>query len=223
MWRRFLLVVAFFWGVPTLPAQPVQAVGYVNMSILPGYNFIANPLSLDDNRISTIFHSPLPDGFAVLLFNGTGFERAVFNAATGQFEPAELADVILAPGTGFVVHNPAAQFTITLVGTILQGELSKPMPAGISLQASMTVRQGTLESMEFPIRPGEQVYLFDERTQRFTVYIFDDLEMRWLPSVPRLEVGESFFVRLLEPRVWTQTFYATQIQSGPQESRGPAN
>jgi hypothetical protein len=206
-------------GVASSMAQgtvfSVNAVGYVNTTLKKGFNLVANPLNAGaDNTIGTLFKSTA-FGTQVYRFNGTGFDIALNDDLEGKFissTPALLTAQIL-PGEGlFVKNNGTADQTVTFVGEVPQGNLSNPIPKGLSIRSSQVPQDGKITTdLGFPAKPGDQVSKWDPATQKFVgPYTFDDLENAWTlagaKNEPSLTVGESVFVRKVAADTWTRTF-----------------
>src|SRR6185295_14677723 len=111
-------------GIATSKAQvySVNAVGYVNTSLLKGYNLIANPLdnkATDGNKIKNLFAS-LPGGSQIFKFNGTKFDLAEVDLLSGEIT-GDAKDFTVVPGEGVFVFLPPdapANSTITFVGEV---------------------------------------------------------------------------------------------------------
>jgi hypothetical protein len=207
--RRIVALIALLVGAVGSSAQTsVNAVGYINISVEPGANLIANPLRAEDMRISALFSlSTLPHGTKIYKFDGEKYKVAIFYAALGTFSPEGAGDETLVPGEGAFIVNPTTQpFTVTFVGEILQGNLTNPIPSGLSLRSSMVPWEATLEQLGFVPRAIDQVYLFNSATQSFETRTFIP-GMGWQPALRKIRVGEAFFIRTSEPRDWVQVFF----------------
>lgn len=197
-----------------LPAQvwSVNAVGYVNLSLEPGLNLIANPLnswSASSNSAPVLNHlntlMPLPDsadGTVIFRFDPVTqrYRDAVtFFAGFGWYPASGDTNdpvMILPPGEGFFIQ-PAGPtpLDVTLVGEVLQGHLVNPIPPNDSLKASLVPQTGLLASqLAFPSTEGDRISHWDTASQRFnppTVY----LGGVWLPEEPLLNVAQGFRIR----------------------------
>jgi hypothetical protein len=185
------------------PVYSVNAVGYVNVSLNPGFNMLANPLNSGDNSLSTILPSA-PDGTVVYKFDpGTGFENAnTFFAGVGW-----LPDNTLSPGEGAFVYNPTSDaVTVTFVGEVPQGDLKNPVPAGFSIKSSQVPQEATLTDLGFPAGDGDTVYQFDSATQAYKDAVTYFAGVGWLPSEPSPKVGEAFWVLKGTAADWNRTF-----------------
>jgi hypothetical protein len=140
----------------------VNVVGYINVTVQPGFNVIANQLDVDGvDTIGTVLNASTPasqDSAEILKFiNSNG-------SFTGDFYAASLGDGLgfvgwydgvtgapstntVAPGVGFFYFNPAStNVTLTLTGTVLQGNNSVPLPAGFSLISTLAPQAITLDT-----------------------------------------------------------------------------
>ena len=54
-----------------------------------------------------------------------------------------ITDTSLLPGEGGLLQNYSGEeFTVTCIGEVLQGNLTKPIPAGLSIRSSMVPEAG---------------------------------------------------------------------------------
>jgi len=206
-------------GVASSMAQgtvfSVNAVGYVNTTLKPGFNLVANPLTGSDNTIGTLFKG-LPFGTQVSKFNGTGFDTATNDDLENAYIPAANASKTVVPGEGvFVKNNGKTDATVTFVCEVPQGSLSNPLPKGLSVRSSQVPQEGKITTdLGFPGKAGDQISKFDVATQKFVTYTFDDLENNWTSagkvSEPSFAVGEAFFVRKNAADSWNRTFSVNQ-------------
>jgi hypothetical protein len=181
----------------------VNVVGYVSVPVPTEFSLIANPLSQTDNSIGSLIPNP-PVGTTVYTYdNVTGYSVSVFD----EFDEAWLPDpgMPLNMGDGFFIYNPSSEFTITYVGEVAQGPLSTPLPLGFSIKASMVPQEADVATLGFPAAIGDTIYKYDNVTG-YSVYIFDEFDEAWLPSVPTLKVAEAFFVNKQDSTSWDRTF-----------------
>jgi len=200
------------------PVFSVNAVGYVNTTLVPGFSLVSNPLNnTTGNTIQNLFGTgitgAIPEGLTVYWFiPGTGFDLVQYDTLFNQFEPAAKASEVIAPGEGVFVKNPAATpVTVTFVGEVPQSgasPLSHPVPAGFSIQASEVPQEGNQTLLNIPGQPGDVIYLFDEATQSYeTARTFDELFGTWDPPLRNILVGEAFFyLNRGAADTWTRTF-----------------
>ena len=131
-------------------------VGYVNVTLPPGFTFVSNPLDYIDangntnNAATNIFKNPysgndnIPgpyDGSVLILWTGTAYDQYVFDSLPGDTSTG-FTDLggspkscpILSPGKGFYINNLNAKTTNTIVGTV----------RGVSLVSTTTVISNTV-------------------------------------------------------------------------------
>jgi hypothetical protein len=212
-------------GIATSMAQAVysvNAVGYVNTPLLPGFNLISNPLdnksSATGNTIQNLFgtgvQGTIPDGMIVYYFNATtdSFVSATYDSLDSAFLPAANAGQVVPPGEGVFVFVPGSQnVTVTFVGEVPQAAASnQQLPAGFSIKASTVPIAGNVNELAFPAAPGDIIYEWDPVQDKYVSNSFDDIDNAWLPSVPNIAVGEAFFLFKNAPTTWTRNFTVNQ-------------
>jgi hypothetical protein len=193
-------------GVASTQAQAVyslNAVGYVNVALVPGYNLIANPLIAATNTVETL----LPAGS--ITGNATAFK---FAAASQSYEVLQYkggtwhsADQSLNPGEGMFLFVASAQ-TVTFVGEVPQGALSVPILAGYNLISTpMPVSASLTNSIyNLTLANNDVVFNFDGATQSFGVHTYKGGAFHPTDYAPA--VGEAFFYNTKVPQTWSVTF-----------------
>jgi hypothetical protein len=225
--KALLLAAAFAAaGVATSMAQvySVNAVGYVNTTLVPGFNLISNPLNAADNKVETIFNNfqgGPRDGTIVYTFKNGVFANIGYSAlfgswsgdAMGQTEvPGEGVFVFLpAPGTG-----EAANKVLTFVGEVPQGPTSVTIPKGFSIISSPvpqavspdTVKNTDASSAAIPATDGDIIYHYNTTTKGFDSNSFSTIFGGWDTSpLPPIKVGEAvYYFRTGAATTWTRTF-----------------
>jgi hypothetical protein len=218
--KALLLAAAFAAaGVSTSVAQvySVNAVGYVNVTLVPGFNLVSNPLDAGagNNTVGKLFSNiagGVPANLKVWTWNETtgGYNVAAsyINAAVG-FSPAASRDWVLTPGNGaFVLHPGAAgsaNLTLTFVGEVMQGNLSNPLPQGFSIKANQVPQAGKPSDFGLPGALNDKVWKFNKATQSYQGSTFVG-GPGWLPATQPIEVGEAFFAFKTAAGTWTRTF-----------------
>lgn len=193
-------------GVAGLSAQSVysvNAVGYVNKSLLANFNLISNPLNGTNNNLSTIL-PVLPDGAQILTWNA-GSQS--FNDASVYFDGfGWVPDSSLPPGQGAFLFMPSAA-TVTFVGEVPQGNLTNAIPSNFSLISHIVPQQIGLAAAGLPSTDGDQVLRWNAGTQQFAdADVFFD-GFGWVPSDPTPLVAEGFFYfNTGSLRQWGRTF-----------------
>lgn len=200
-------------GVASSLAQAVysvNAVGYVNTTIVPRFNLVSNPLNnteANGNSIKSLFAS-LPFGTQIYRFNGTGFDIATKDDLVGDYDPPAVANATVTPGQGvFVLNNGTQNQTVTFVGEVPQGTLTVNIPAGLSIVSSPVPQGGNIQTdLGFTPAAGDQLYFWDEGTQRYSIHTWDQEFASWDVNPPNLGVGEAIFIRKNAAGTWTRTF-----------------
>jgi hypothetical protein len=201
-------------GIATSMAQvySVNAVGYVNTALLPGYNLISNPLNNTEpngNTVGNLFSS-LPDGTQVYRFTGNGFAIATKDELAGGFDPVSERNQTIMPGQGVFVRVAGAA-TVTFVGEVPQGTLTTQIPAGFSIVSSQVPQAGKVTpDLGYTPANGDQLYFWSEATQRYSIHTYDATFGEFDVALPTLDVGEAFFIRKNAPGTWTRTFSVNQ-------------
>jgi len=201
-------------GVATSMAQSVfsvNAVGYVNTVIAPGFNLISNPLTATDNTIATLFKG-VPADTAVYKYTSTGFKIASYDGDVGAFTPPDAAALTVVPGEGVFVKNPTTTpFTITFVGQVSQDptpgtRLSHVIPKGLSIQSSEVPQAGTADVLGLSGQADDTIYQFDSTAQNYKLYSFDGDVGAWSPPLVTVKVGEAFFYKSTLGGTWSREF-----------------
>lgn len=196
-----------------------NAVGYVNVTLTPGYNMIANPLIAPDNSIGALFQNVqggVPDGLTVYKLVNGNFIVASYFEVTGTFEPADAAAEITLPGDGVWVFLPSdSNRVLTFVGQIQQGDdVCTDIPHGFSIKSSAIAMTATLEQMKFPAFEGDLVYVWISSLRNFNV--FQPIPLSNPPSYPPMSpipAGHSFFVyHAGADTTWCRTFFVNVPQ-----------
>ena len=208
--KTLLLTVALVAaGAASSMAQVYSqnAVGYVNVTLAPGFNLIANPLQAPVNTLGALI--PLaPDGAQFYKFTsglGGGFATFTFDGLDNVWTPN--GNVSLAPGEGGFLNNPTAgNVVVTFVGDVLQGTLNTSLLQGFSIASSKVPQSANVDTLGLPPDDGDQLFKFVNPGPGYVTYTFDGLDLVWTPSSPVINVGESFFINKTTPRTWTRIF-----------------
>jgi hypothetical protein len=205
-------------GVASSMAQgtvfSVNAVGYVNTTLKPGFNLISNPLTASDNSVAGLFSS-LPFGTQVSKFDPATqkFATATYDDITSSWIlPPGVTSMTVVPGEGvFVKNGGKVDLTVTFVGEVSQGNLSNPIPKGLSIKSSQVPQAGKLSTdLGYKATAGDQASQYNPVTQKFATFTFDDITNAWIlggvASEPSFAVGEAFFLKAAVATTWTRTF-----------------
>jgi len=237
--KALILAAAFAAaGVATSMAQvySVNAVGYVNKTLTPGFTLVSNPLNAADNKISTIFNNfqgGPRDGTTVYKFVGTGFQTAGFDEFGGW--SGQGANVTLLPGEGAFVFIPnpiggeAANKVLTFVGEVPQNATSTPLPRGFSMKSSVVpqalapdkAKNTDGSSAAIPAVDGDSIYRWIPATRGYKTYVYTQFDPgtpgEWgsgaEEGLPVMDVGEAFYYsRLGAATTWNRTFSVNNPQ-----------
>jgi len=195
-------------GIATSKAQvySVNAVGYVNTSLLKGFNLISNPLdnkAPDGNKIKSLFAS-LPAGAQVFFFDGTKYSIAAVDEFTGEIT-GDAAETVLDPGNGVFVRVDAPT-TVTFVGEVPAGQTHNQIPKGFSIKASKVPQAGKVSTdLAFPKAAADQIFIFDTAANKYITSTVDEFTGDW-DSEPTLQVGQAAFVRTDVAKDWARNF-----------------
>lgn len=207
-----LLAVLSAASIVTSVAQTVysvNAVGYVNVDLVPGFNLCANPLVAENNTVASLC-ATLPKRTVVYKFDAAtaSYVPNTKNAITGNWSDTNMT---LLPGEGAFIKNPdAAAVKLTFVGEVKQGTLTNALPAGFSLVSSMVPQEDTLDNLAFPKEKRDIVYKWDSATANYIAFTVNAITGAWTPNVPSVKVAEAFFVKKVAAKDWVRTFSVNQ-------------
>jgi hypothetical protein len=196
-------------------SAPAVVVGYVNMTLQAGANWIGNPLLNNDDSLNSLMPTA-PDGTTVSLWNPTADQfttTSTFNSGAWSL------NLILDPGTGALVNTPT-QFVNTFVGTVenFDGSIASGAPTfaqpppfsgpnGIYFFSSKAPLALSGDSFGSPSgdsvflsilgrapQNGEQVTTLNALTQTYTTTTF--MNGIWDNGSPTLAVGQAAMFNL---------------------------
>ncbi len=212
--KILLVVVSMIVGVMTSHAQTysVNAVGYVNKTIpAKGLALLSNPLIDSTNTIKKIFGSQVVNGLTIYAWDTTtkSYKVGFYDSEFG-WEPQEIANLNLLPGSGVFIKNPSDKpLTVTFVGEVPQGNLHTPLVAGLQIVSSQVPRSDTIDNLGYVPENGDIVYQWDLVNQQYVVAMFD-FEFGWDPPLKVLEIGDAFFLSRQSAGSWDKTFNVNQ-------------
>jgi hypothetical protein len=196
----------------------LNAVGYINVTIEPGYNIISCPLiASPDNTINT------------LLTNGTGqfkgFKFYPWNSAAGAYGASDTATATkwagggtetLLPGQAGFIYNPGAATTVTFVGTVPSGSLTNALYPGYNLISSILPTSGLLTNglMDFNGQvTGDKAYTFNAGAQGYDPSYSVKPNGQWVAAPNVTNVGSGLFYYNSQTKVtndWVENFSVGQ-------------
>ncbi len=125
------------------------AFGFVTVPV-PGRetNLLADQLVAYPNTLAPDFQLPTNhsmDGSTVTEWVSNLLSVSTFSSVSESWTTPSLP---IAPGGGAYIYNSSnSQFAVTFVGTVAQGTLTDPIPAGNSLQSAMLPLAGTADAL----------------------------------------------------------------------------
>ena len=167
-----------------------NVIGYATTTLPPGFSLVANPLRTANSSVAELFKG-WPDGTTLNTFDPRLLRFSLNSVEHGRWVKP---DERLAPGEGAFFFNPTEDYkSHSFVGTLLLGNLSKPIHKGLSLCGSLVPQPGQLhEDLHFPVSEGDVIHLFDRDRQQYVLHPWTD--GKWQNGAPILSVGEAFWV-----------------------------
>jgi hypothetical protein len=154
----------------------LNAVGYINVTLYPGYNLVTCPLlASPDNTINTLFNnaSDIYNGDSIYLFQGGVGYSLITQGRAGSWSSSGGTNTI-APGQAvFFFNHGTTNITNTFVGTVPSGGTNILVP-GYNLVGSMVPTSGDLYSNSISALSnttpniGDLLYVFDATQQTYT-------------------------------------------------------
>ncbi len=163
----------------------VNAVGYINVTILPGFNIITCPLYCGtdpanptvSNDLNVLFPNPVATtpyaGASVYQLTPGGGYSAIEGGSSATYGGGWNnggADITLNPGQAVFFQNPnalgGANMTATFVGVVPSGTLTTQLVPGLSLVGSQVPVSGDLVTSSIAAltaQNGDYIYFFDPR------------------------------------------------------------
>ncbi|HMJ64498.1 MAG TPA: hypothetical protein VK615_04030 [Candidatus Binatia bacterium] len=182
-----------------------NVVGYVNVDLPWGMSLIGNPLLQTNMTLGYLFPTA-PDGAQVLVLVGNDYDSSVFSAATMSWSKPWFE---LALGRGFFFVNPSrTAFTQTFVGEVLTGSLTNPLPAGVSLKASLIPQAGSINTLHnIPGQPGDNLFTYFSDAEARGRYIRSTFTATnaWVPDQD-LGVAKGFWIQKKQAQDWVRFF-----------------
>ncbi len=177
-----------------------NVLGYVSVTLPPGFSMIANPLEGPVSRVADLFVG-WPDGTSLSKYDTHLFALDKNEVKDGRWINGSEN---LLPGEGAIFFNPTQDYkSHSFVGEVLQGNLSMPIPPGFSIRSSLVPQHGPLDELLFPIADGDVIHLFDRDRQKYLLYPY--AEGKWSADLPVISAGESFWVAKAKPGNWTRS------------------
>jgi len=197
----------------------VNVVGYINLTLKPGYNLISVPLTGNpDNSVNTVLTNTtptIPDGGNLYTWDPVGQTYAqALNSSGGQWVDGSfnLSSQQVVPGQSFFIQNVGGSpVTLTLVGTVPQGTNHISLHSAYSFVADPAPISGDVTTNGFPVADNSLVYTWDNIGQTYNQALtgsggqFVDGSFNTVVLAPPVGGGFIYF----NPNAttsWTRTF-----------------
>lgn len=190
----------------------VNAVGYVNLTMPPGFSLVANQLNKSNNTLNAVLPS-VPSDSLVYTFANNIYTVDIFDGSVWlDANSGNPSTTVIQPGKGFFFNNPnATPVTVTLVGEVPQGTNTVALVPGYTLISSVVPQQLSLvASNGFP-QVSDMLYL-SFSNNAYSTLVNDGSQ--WLdansgnPTDAKPAVGQGFFIN--NPNAtsvnWTRSF-----------------
>jgi len=208
----------------------LNAVGYVNVTLYPGFNMVADQLQSGTNTIGSLINDATGqyDHMVVFKWTGTGFQSDTANSAVSTFADNWLANgvITLNPGeAAWIKWTNTTPATLTFVGTVPQGTLNTTIAgnASFSMISSQVPQGGDLATdLGFTnFNQGDTMYVFAGSNQSYKVYNYNTNtgNSGYLQNFtggtgdPILAVGQGFWYKTgvgAPLTTWSRTFSVNQ-------------
>jgi len=153
----------------------INAVGYINITLYPGFNIISCPLiASPDNTENTLLNTSAGTyaGDSLYYFNATSGTYTIVSARATAWNDGGTNQ--LNPGVGVWFNNVATtNVTVTFVGTVPTGPYTNNILPGFNLVGSVVPMSGDLLtnslSLMTNVAAGDAAYVFNPATQGFAI------------------------------------------------------
>jgi hypothetical protein len=155
----------------------LNVVGYVNVTLYPGYNMITCPLiASPDNTINTLFNNSggAFNGDSIYIFqNGVGYSL-ITEGRAGSWNNGGGTNSILPGQAVFYFNHNSTNETNAFVGTVPSGSLTNTLVPGYNLVGSIVPTSGDLYSNSISAlsnttpNVGDLLYVFQAPIQSYT-------------------------------------------------------
>lgn len=201
----------------------LNAVGYINVTIPPGFSIIGNQLNTTNNNISPLLDSQVLDGnhngITIYKYSPTsGFIDTV--VVTGGSSPGTAnwqgpaTTSTMNPGEGVFIFSPfTTNINLTFVGTVLTGLLTNTIqPNSFNLLTSMVPQSAAIDTgLGLVPKSGDTVYFYSSASGYNETYVYTgtwQVSSSGFPASPTPSVGQGFFyfTPSLTANNWVENF-----------------
>ncbi len=206
-------------SLATSQAQSVYSknvVGYVQLNLTNGFNFVANQLDLDltgtNNNLRTVFGTnSLPNATKAWVWISGGWQAATYSASAGKWSGSytNAVNTALNPGGGIMVQITTAYPTnakVTFVGNVLQAAITNTVTAGFQVISTPFPLSGQVDT-NFGYRPSkfDKIYTWNPVTQNYNSPVATYSGTKWNVD-PQIAVGQPIFLNASSNNVWGLNF-----------------
>ena len=188
-------------------------IGFVNMTVVPGTNLVADKLyQVDDNlpfipmnTLNALFnwdYKQVPT--QIFKWNGRSFDGDSFG---GFAYPGWVngGDMTVVPGSSVLVSNgTGSSFAASFVGLLREQQVFQIQTNTNYLSATLPVAGAVTNVTGYVPYNGDIIRLWNNNSQSFTNY--DYISNRWSGGVPTVGVGEGFVLITTNAYTWTNTW-----------------
>jgi hypothetical protein len=189
-----------------------RIIGFINQTILPGTNLIANHLfqvndySYPQNTaqgltaLINFYGLPTPpDGLEIQKWNGAGFDAVAWNQSLTRWLPN--GDMTLLPGQATFFINPSnAAASIPFMGLVAPATTTNSISPGASFLSSILPKAGRIQTdLGFNPNDGDKVLLW--RTNHYSTNTWS-ASGGWSGPEPSLKLGEGFLLLTDQSNNW---------------------
>lgn len=192
----------------------LNIVGYVNVDITNGFNFLTLPLKPSDgnyNITNTIVMPTGADGAALFKWTGAAFSPTIPNWIDGMGWFQDQGTTTINLGEAFFIDSPTSG-RITFVGEVAQGDIQNTIPAGMA-----PVGNKVPVTAAWPGRTvgndGDAIFTWNKGLKRWDSTIWNFIGGEgWFDGAafsdgPVLQAGQGVFYQNLGAAInWTQKF-----------------
>jgi hypothetical protein len=209
-------------GVMSSQAQVYSQniVGYVNLNLSEGFNLVSTPLDYDgtgtNSSVTNIYSTSLPLNSAIYTYSGSAYTIATYAKNKAGTSTNWTASPSINPGLGYWVSIPAGSFggstsNITVVGTVLQGNLVNPAikgPGYTIVGSQVPVAGGITASLNYQPSLNDAIYEYTGTGYNIYTYAKNKAgtATNWAPSIPSVNVGQGFWLNSATGAAWTNNF-----------------
>jgi hypothetical protein len=209
--KRSFIMLLLAMAAPAVSAQVYSPniVGYATVTVAPGYNLLANPLSGGVTNGATEI-MPILDGEVILTWFGSRFAQVGYDSGFGGWVAADGSTPAnppaLPPGVGFFFFNPNPTATnFTFIGQVVPSPGSTnsiSVSKGYNLLGSQlpaSVNQITSPPVSLPVIDG--MLILQWNGSRYIQTGFDSGFGVWVQAdgitpgiAPPYNIGQGFFL-----------------------------